>query len=203
MFPKTLMVLYQKILIGGSKLAKNRQFPKETDKKRLTERKEAFTSEDKEKIKERSTSVINLIDRLTYKWIEHNRRHLISSISRYIGISDSLILDIGCGRWPYTASFPNNKSSCRSFLALDISREVILSAKARNPMNFHFIVADAHHIPLRDLAIQLLFSKDLLHHVQQPKWVLSEISRISRRSILIEANRPNKLNMLYTYLQGD
>jgi len=149
------------------------------------------------------TFPISVIDRLAYKWININRQYLISSVDKHMGISAALVLDLGCGRWPYTASFPNNKSSCRLFLALDISRETIIGAKVRSPTNFNFIVADARHIPLRDLAFDLVFSKDLLHHVQQQKEVLAEISRICRRAILIEANRPNKVNMLYTHLHGD
>lgn len=143
---------------------------------------------------------IGFVDILTHKWIEINRQHLISGVKN-THLCRS-VLDIGCGRWPYIASLTSRLSSGH-FVALDISKENVASAKHRSPMGFHFIVADAQHMPLRQQAFDLTFSKDLIHHVEKPKQVLEEIARVSRRAILVEANRPNKANMMYTHLNRD
>jgi ubiquinone/menaquinone biosynthesis C-methylase UbiE len=58
-----------------------------------------------------------------------------------------------------------------------------------------FIVADASSLPFRDNAFDVVFEKDSLHHVNQPKEVLKEMRRVSRNLIvLVEGNRYNPLS---------
>ena len=104
------------------------------------------------------------------------------------------LLDIGCGDGVLWEPFFAHK--VRLVVGIDI--KPYPSWKSLASDNISFIVADAHALPFKTRAFDMVFEKDLLHHVNLPKVVLREMGRVSRKMIvLVEGNRYNPLSFFW------
>ncbi len=114
---------------------------------------------------------------------------------------DNAILDIGCGDglW-WTREFFSKLGKCVVGIDKQANREWF-RAKSTNA---HYVVADAQKLPFRDVAFDLVFEKDVLHHVVSPLAVLLEMRRIARlHVVMIESNRFHPISYLHMVrLQG-
>jgi SAM-dependent methyltransferase len=103
------------------------------------------------------------------------------------------LLDIGCGNGFFTYYLE------RSFrvVALDFS---ILMLK-KNPLK-NKICGSAVELPFQDKSFDVLFCSNLLHHIDDPDTVVSEMKRVSRKYIVLsEPNRNNPLMFFFGLLR--
>jgi 2-polyprenyl-3-methyl-5-hydroxy-6-metoxy-1,4-benzoquinol methylase len=104
-------------------------------------------------------------------------------IRRYVSL-EGRILDVGCGNGIFTARFAAGGASV---VGIDLSYQLL----QQNPHR-EVIRGDATRLPFGNGAFEVVFEANVLHHVEDRKQVIREMSRVSRRYvILLEPNRYN------------
>lgn len=111
------------------------------------------------------------------------------------------VLDIGCGDGE--DSFNISKIASRVY-AVDIAKNIKWDSYKAN--NLTLRVANAQKLPFPDNYFNGIYLKDVLHHVDYPKKVLSEIRRVTKKGsviILVEGNRYNPIFYIHmTKMKG-
>jgi SAM-dependent methyltransferase len=111
-------------------------------------------------------------------------------IESVIPLAESSVLDIGCGNGVFTYYF---RDRARSVAGVDFSARML----AENPCSA-LIQADVAALPVATESFDVTFEANVLHHVDDPRQVVSEMARASRRwVVLIEPNRNNPVMFLF------
>jgi ubiquinone/menaquinone biosynthesis C-methylase UbiE len=106
---------------------------------------------------------------------------------------DGKILDVGCGNGIFTLPFADAGATV---VGLDSSRYLL----RQNP-HHKLICGDALHLPFKDGSFDVVFEGNVLHHVEERDRVIQEMTRVSRRHIiLIEPNRYNVIMAAFSVL---
>ncbi len=93
----------------------------------------------------------------------------IASASKY---ASGILLDVGCGKKPYSILFDRHT---RHYIGFDIPASI---SKEKNDVDFY---ASALHIPCRTGSIDSVLCTQLIEHVPEPQRVLAEIARVLKR----------------------
>lgn len=126
-------------------------------------------------------------------YIKRKELGLLSNIINDI-IPNKLILEVGCGEG---ANIYNilSQNVIANFVGVDFSEEKINFCNNLNIKNSSFLVADARNLPFEDNKFDLVFIRDLLHHVNEDrKKVIEELLRVTKRDntlIILEGNVQN------------
>lgn len=120
----------------------------------------------------------------------------IELISRRIGIGkDTRLLDVGCGNGYFTYHF----SKICDTSGVDYSRTML----DINPVKNTYLM-DASALKFEDSSFDVVFCHALLHHVEDPAKVVSEMARVARRHVvIIEPNRDNPLVLMFSLLKKE
>jgi len=113
-----------------------------------------------------------------------------------LGVFTDTVLEVGCGQGTDTILVTKY---AKKVIAIDISANAlkvanILSKISNCSDKVSFLVADADHLPFRDEVFDVVFCKDVLHHVPNAKLTLSEMRRVVKihgKVAAIEANPYN------------
>lgn len=100
------------------------------------------------------------------------------------------VLEIGCGEG---ADIYNLNSNVRIFVGIDLYYEKLNFAKSLIK-NVNFICADVLNLPFCDNYFDLVFCKDVLHHIVDKDKMIKEMIRVckpKKRIVIIEANGRN------------
>lgn len=89
------------------------------------------------------------------------------------------VLDVGCGHGHFLASL---KDGIELKVGVDIARVPLKETKKKS---LSVVLADAHLLPFRDGAFQLVTAREVIEHLVAPWDALREWMRISSRSIII------------------
>ncbi|MBI4832711.1 MAG: class I SAM-dependent methyltransferase, partial [Candidatus Lindowbacteria bacterium] len=104
---------------------------------------------------------------------------------------ETRILDVGAGNGTYSY-YLRQLAEC---FAVDSSPKLLKQNPCRKAL------ADALRLPFKDDTFDLTIAACLLHHVPDPLPVVAELSRVSRRYVvLIEPNRANPAVALFSLL---
>ncbi len=96
------------------------------------------------------------------------------------------ILDVGCGNGIFTTRFATAETSV---VGLDFSHYLL----QQNPHS-GLIRGDATGLPFGERSFDVVFEANVLHHVPDREQVIREMSRVSRRYVvLLEPNRYNPI----------
>jgi SAM-dependent methyltransferase len=102
------------------------------------------------------------------------------------------LLDLGCGNGFFSQPF---SEICRT-VGVDYSIRMLQA----NPLA-QKAAMDANRLAFQDMAFDVVFCHALLHHVEDPGKVLSEMRRVSRKYVVVmEPNRANPLMWLFSAL---
>lgn len=140
-------------------------------------------------------------------WPSYNRGVIVKTVAMLMGktTSSSNLIDIGCGAGAYLASFRAFRRFRDSGLVgIDISKERLAIVKKNWSDNF--VLATAKNPPFKDDLFKGVLMKHFLHHVGKPLECLKEVKRISKREsdiVIVEGNRLNFINLLYTKYRLD
>lgn len=101
-------------------------------------------------------------------------------------------LDVGCGGGWLTHHLA---STVPRVVGVDVSRGLLLNAKAMDGGNTSFVIGDGENLPIADNTFDLIVSVAALHHVNAKRALIEwkRICRVNGHLILIE---PNALNLL-------
>jgi SAM-dependent methyltransferase len=100
------------------------------------------------------------------------------------------ILDVGGSSGSLARKILAQIGDCEYYI-LEIDAESVNEGKRRNP-RMHYALADVEACPFGDEAFDLVICKDVLHHCSDPRRAVTEIRRVGRRFIIIEARRGDK-----------
>ncbi len=106
------------------------------------------------------------------------------------------VLEVGCGQG--TDAILASRHA-RQVVATDISFNAVKVAKALSKAgygsgNISFIVADAAYLPLRKATFDIVFCKDLLHHVADSLSAILEMRRVASDCGKVAAMEANAYN---------
>jgi len=115
--------------------------------------------------------------------------------------SDQKVLDIGCGDGGDALIFAKLGANV---IGTDIKPHPNWQILKQD--NLKFKTANACALPFKDGSFNIVFEKDMLHHVNDLKKALSEIWRVTKKGgqiIIVEANRYNPILYLHmTLIRG-
>lgn len=85
------------------------------------------------------------------------------------------ILDVGCG-----AGFATNVlvETYPDITGVDLAEDALKVADKFSPKKVNYICADARKLPFDNQSFDIVLSLDFLEHIDDPKTVISEISRV-------------------------
>jgi ubiquinone/menaquinone biosynthesis C-methylase UbiE len=113
------------------------------------------------------------------------------------------ILDVGCADGGFSDMLLS-KLKASSLIGIDLSVKEIHFGKNKGVSSIlNYIQADVTALPISSDMFDLIFAKDLLHHLNKPTRALCEFRRVLKRNaslIIIEADRANPFMSLYIRL---
>jgi len=105
-------------------------------------------------------------------------------------------LEVGCAEGYYLKSITTEDASPELHrVGLDISKGYLIKAKI-NASEATLVLGDASNLPFKDNCFGLVFCSEVLEHVPEPKKVFSELTRTSKKYILVTVAGEN----LFYYL---
>ena len=99
-------------------------------------------------------------------FLKHEQRYRLIETLKIVPQSKNL-LDIGCGEGLMTNLFNSDFK-----IGVDISANKI--KRARNKKQISYIVADAHHLPLKEKYFETVICTETLEHLASPKKLFQE-----------------------------
>jgi SAM-dependent methyltransferase len=119
----------------------------------------------------------------------------IEFLRKHVSLEARSVLDVACGNGVFTIRLARIAGSV---VALDSSSHML----ALNPHPTR-VQSSAAALPFEDRSFDVVFEANLLHHVDDPQEVVSELCRCSARHLmLIEPNRWNPLMLGFGLLVG-
>jgi SAM-dependent methyltransferase len=129
---------------------------------------------------------IALSKMLMKRWALQEQSEIASHV---ISLKPKSVLDVGCGPGDYLSQF-DKFVPIKLTVGLDISSQVF----ERRDRKGNLLVASVRYLPFIGDTFDVVFAKDLLHHVPDAISALNEMLRVSRAYLaLVEANRGNLL----------
>ena len=124
----------------------------------------------------------------------------VNSLDMMVKLSNAEnALDAGCGEgYIFNRLFSKNKRL--QMTGLDISNEALKTARKLNP-DSKFFEGSIYEMPFEDNKFDLVIASEVLEHLEKPKKALDEISRISKKHVLLSV--PNEpLFRITNFLRG-
>ena len=96
-----------------------------------------------------------------------------------VGVSDMMVLDVGCGLGLF---FPIAAPSATTVVGVDISRKLLKKAKKHSKIfpEVFVVLADADHLPFRDIFFDVVFSFTVLQNMPKPSGTIREMIRVAK-----------------------
>jgi 2-polyprenyl-3-methyl-5-hydroxy-6-metoxy-1,4-benzoquinol methylase len=98
----------------------------------------------------------------------------------------STMVELGCGEGELAARLLEHAPA--EYLGTDLSTEIIEEAKSRFP-HLKFEAHSADGLPFEENSFDLVVACEVLEHVENPREVLREIKRLSRKWVLVSVPR--------------
>ena len=113
------------------------------------------------------------IQRDTWRSLGVHYHSRLNEIFKKIVPKNSRVLEIGCGKGQLLAYLQPSFG-----VGIDFSTEMVKRSTKKYP-NLHFLVADAHSIPLQNLEFDYIILSDLLNDLWDIQTVLEVIHRLA------------------------
>jgi len=125
--------------------------------------------------------------------------HFISEIIKREGNKViANVIDIGCGDGHFDKLIHKSFSNHVSLVAVDISTTRISRAKRALP-NASFIVADIHHLPLKQF-FDIAILAEVIEHLKAPELALEEVQMVLKKQGYLILDIPSKTNPVDKFL---
>lgn len=105
------------------------------------------------------------------------------------------LLEVGCGNGFFTTYLKD----IWKVTALDRSHKMLTLNPYKNAVQ-----GEVERLPFRDESCDIVFSTNLLHHIEDPLAATREMVRVSKHYVvLVEPNRNNPLMFLFSFLKKE
>ena len=126
--------------------------------------------------------------RLSSRLATQRSTDVVAQTAAFAGRS---VLDVGCGDGFYTARIWDLGRPC-GLVALDAAETAVhVAAGKLGQRPVRFLVADAHRLPFRDGAFDVVLLQSILHHADAPEQMVREALRVASRVVVHEPNGNN------------
>lgn len=122
----------------------------------------------------------------SYVWRSGQERRL-RMVANWAALDDAVILDHGCGIGTYASQFRRRFTD--KVEAFDFEAERVAEAQHETP---HALVAVGEHLPYPDNHFDVLFSNEVIEHVQDDRATAAEMVRVIRPGGRIVMFCPNR-----------
>ena len=95
-----------------------------------------------------------------------------------VEVAGAVVLDVGCGSGMF---FSEVAPKAKTVVGVDVSKQLLLKAKANAAANVDVVQADADHLPFRDATFNSAFSFTVLQNMPKPAKTLQEIKRATKK----------------------
>ncbi len=114
-------------------------------------------------------------------------------------LSDSIILDLGCGQLPYVQSF--SEKNVKEFYGVDLSLESLRIVRRNFKGTFPLTLVrhGVKNIPFRDASMDMVVSSEVLEHLDNPDRYLKEIHRVMKKGGYLSLSTPCASIYLYPH----
>ncbi len=109
----------------------------------------------------------------------------------------AVVLDVGCGSGLF---FNEIAEKARLVVGIDVSKKLLLKAKANAGDNVFVVQADADHLPFRDGFFGAVFSFTVLQNMPKPAITLLELKRVASQGGKIAVTGLKKAFPLNTFM---
>ena len=141
-------------------------------------------------------------NRCNNPYVIKREQKLAANILEKLPLSGEKVLEIGCGEGT-NLLYLNTLNDSLRYTGIDFSKEKI-DAFQDFPENIRGIVADATQLPFSDMEFDLIFIRDVLHHVDWAREkVMDEAWRVLKKNgslLVFEGNPASPLNMVFRTL---
>jgi SAM-dependent methyltransferase len=122
---------------------------------------------------------MSVIERVHASWVFKRRVEVLSrtASSAIAPHAPESLLDVGCGDGQITA---------RIAAAMPKLRVAGIDVFARPQTHFPVQIFDGSNIPYADASFDVVMAVDVLHHAEDPLRLLSEMSRVARRLVVLK-----------------
>jgi ubiquinone/menaquinone biosynthesis C-methylase UbiE len=93
-----------------------------------------------------------------------------------VDVLGAAVLDVGCGSGLF---FGEIAEKANLVVGVDVSKKLLLKAKANAAGNVFVVQADADHLPFRDSFFGAVFSFTVLQNMPKPSVTLVELKRVA------------------------
>lgn len=120
---------------------------------------------------------------------------LKKTISRFVNVEGSTILDVGSGNGGISIAFGKHKNTRVFGIDLDTNRAKTSKIGAEEKKaTANFFVADGLNLPFKTSFFDLIICNDVIEHVQKPQQLLKELHRCLRNGGFLYLCAPNGLS---------
>jgi ubiquinone/menaquinone biosynthesis C-methylase UbiE len=114
-------------------------------------------------------------------------------------ISDSIILDLGCGQLPYISSCLNKK--IKIYYGLDLNPEALSIARSNFKGKFPLVLVKhgVENTPFSDASVDIVISSEVIEHLDNPQIYLKEIYRVMKNGGHLSLSTPCASMYFYPY----
>jgi ubiquinone/menaquinone biosynthesis C-methylase UbiE len=95
-----------------------------------------------------------------------------------VDVDGATVLDVGCGSGMF---FPEVADKAETVVGVDVSKKLLIKAKANAAANVQVVQADADHLPFADATFHSAFSFTVLQNMPKPAKTLQEIKRATKK----------------------
>ena len=120
---------------------------------------------------------------------------ILKKLEKSLNQTETVFLDVGCGDGAYEVALEENFGY---LVGLDAIRQNLQTAEreVKNAGKVDFVLADAKHLPFKDMSIDVVLCSEVLEHVSDPSGALTELSRVSKYALIVTVPILNAIRRL-------
>ncbi|MDI9633328.1 MAG: flippase-like domain-containing protein [Methanolinea sp.] len=104
------------------------------------------------------------------------QRRKTEMIEKSLDSRGGVLLDLGCGSGVQIAAVRREYKG--EVIGIDLNRNALLYARGKNIPGASFILANVHHLPIREGSVNQVICSELIEHLPRPEAVIGEIRRV-------------------------
>jgi len=116
--------------------------------------------------------------------------NILSKYTKYIP-AQGLVLDIGCGLGDLSRFVSDELGLTTVGLDVDVETSILASNMTQSPTNFEVVLYNGKDFPFKNEAFDLAYAHEVIEHVDDDVFFLSEVWRILKKDGLFLVSTPN------------